>query len=245
MPFTLDFSAEALTSTVCGGDDPFTAPPGRPGLPVTANGGPGNDSLTGAEEADSFFGGTGNDTLTGGPGSDVLDGQDGDDQLRARDGQGDLVRGGAGTDSAEIDALTVELVDGVETIDATPPPPAPDTTALLPTLGHIKVVRSHGHLIARGPVVPRGRDRRLSDDGDAHDWQDDSTRSSACNARPRVEERESPWRAEPHAVDPPRRWRRHARPARHGLDPRADRNPRRSRKLAAVRRVAAIRNRNQ
>src|SRR6476646_6714911 len=49
-------------------------------------------------------------------------------------------------------AATVDAVDGVETIDATPPPPAPDTTALLPTLGHIKVVRSHGHLIARVPL---------------------------------------------------------------------------------------------
>ena len=152
VPFTVDFDAETLTVNGGGGDDQLTVSPGLPGLPVTANGGSDNDSLTGAEEADSLVGGTGNDTLTGGGGSDLLDGQDGDDHVLARDGRGDLVRGGAGNDSAQTDALTVDAVDGIEAIDATPPPPAPDTTALLPTLGHIKVVRSHGHLIARVPL---------------------------------------------------------------------------------------------
>ena len=152
VPFTVDFAAEALAVNGGGGDDQLTVSPGLPGLLVTADGGSGNDLLSGADEADSFVGGAGNDTLTGGGGSDLLDGQDGDDRLLARDGHGDLVRGGTGTDSAQTDALTVDAVDGVETIDATPPPPAPDTKALLPTLGHITVVRSHGHLIARIPL---------------------------------------------------------------------------------------------
>ena len=152
VPFTVDFAAEALAVSGGGGDDQLTVSPGLPGLLVTADGGSGNDLLSGADEADSFVGGAGNDTLTGGGGSDLLDGQDGDDRLLARDGHGDLVRGGTGTDSAQTDALTVDAVDGVETIDATPPPPAPDTKALLPTLGHITVVRSHGHLIARIPL---------------------------------------------------------------------------------------------
>jgi Ca2+-binding RTX toxin-like protein len=152
VPFTVDFVAEALTVNAGGGDDQLTVSPGLPGLLVTADGGPGNDSLTGAEEADSLVGGAGNDSLNGGGGSDLLDGQDGDDRLLARDGHGDLVRGGTGNDSAQTDALTVDAVDGVETIDATPPPPAPDTKALLPTLGHITVVRSHGRRIARVPL---------------------------------------------------------------------------------------------
>jgi Ca2+-binding RTX toxin-like protein len=152
VPFTVDFAAEALTVSGGGGDDQFTVSPGLAGLLVTADGESGNDSLSGSEEADSFLGGDGNDTLTGGAGSDLLDGQQGDDRLLARDGHGDLVRGGTGNDSAQTDALTVDAVDGVETIDATPPPPAPDTRALLPTLGHITVVRSHGHLIARVPL---------------------------------------------------------------------------------------------
>lgn len=152
VPFTVDFAAEALTVTGGGGDDQLTVSPGLPGLLVTADGGSGNDSLTGAEEADSLVGGAGNDTLTGGAGSDLLDGQDGDDRLLARDGHGDLVRGGAGNDSAQTDARTVDAVDGIERIDATPPPPDPDTRALLPTLGHITVVRNHGYLVARVPL---------------------------------------------------------------------------------------------
>ena len=152
VPFTVDFAAEALAVNGGGGGDQLTVSPGLPGLLVNADGGSGNDLLSGADEADSFVGGAGNDTLTGGGGSDLLDGQDGDDRLLARDGHGDLVRGGTGTDSAQTDALTVDAVDGVETIDATPQPPAPDTKALLPTLGHITVVRSHGHLIARIPL---------------------------------------------------------------------------------------------
>ena len=152
VPFTVDFAAEALTVNGGGGDDQFTVAPGLASLLVAADGESGNDSLSGSEEADSFLGGDGNDTLTGGAGSDLLDGQQGDDRLLARDGHGDLVRGGTGNDSAQTDALTVDAVDGVETIDATPPPPAPDTRALLPTLGHIAVVRSHGHLVARAPL---------------------------------------------------------------------------------------------
>jgi Ca2+-binding RTX toxin-like protein len=153
VPFTVDFTAETLAVTGGGGDDRLTVSPGLPGLLVTADGGPGNDSLTGAEEADSLAGGAGNDTLNGGGGSDLLDGQDGDDRLLARDGRGDLVRGGTGNDSAQTDARTIDVVDGVEAIDATPPPPDPDTRALLPNLGHITVVRSHGQLVARVPLA--------------------------------------------------------------------------------------------
>ena len=91
-------------------------------LQVAADGGPGNDELSGGDEVDSFFGGSGNDMLTGGGGSDLLDGNEGEDQLFARDGTGDLVRGGAGTDSAQTDQVTVDAIDGVETLDATPAP---------------------------------------------------------------------------------------------------------------------------
>jgi Ca2+-binding RTX toxin-like protein len=133
VPFTLDIgSSEALDVRGAGGDDTLVAQPGTGALmAVTADGGAGNDALTGADEADSFFGGSGNDTLTGGPGADLLDGQDGDDKLNSRDGQSDLVRGGAGTDSAQTDALGVDVWDGVENVDApvVVTPPAPDTTA--------------------------------------------------------------------------------------------------------------------
>jgi hypothetical protein len=148
VPFTVDFTAEALTVNGAGGDDQLTVSPGLPGLLVNADGGSGNDSLTGAEEADTLVGGAGNDTLNGGGGSDLLDGQEGNDRMLARDGKGDLVRGGTGNDSAQTDALTVDAVDGVETIDATPAPVS-DSRALVPTLGKIRVVRSRGRRVAR------------------------------------------------------------------------------------------------
>ena len=151
VPFTVDFTAEALTVNGEGGDDQLAVAPGLAGLLVTADGDSGNDSLTGAEEPDSFVGGSGADTLNGGGGSDLLDGQDGDDRLLARDGRGDLVRGGTGNDSAQTDALTVDAVDGVETVDATPAP-VTDSRALVPALGQIRVVRSHGRRIARVPL---------------------------------------------------------------------------------------------
>src|SRR5215217_6338034 len=134
--FSLDIgSAEALDLRALAGDDTFTASPGLGALlAVLADGGAGNDTLTGAEETDTFLAGSGNDTLTGGEGPDLLDGQDGDDTLRARDGQSDMVRGGPGTDSAQTDTFGVDVVNTVESVDATPapvvtPPPAADTTA--------------------------------------------------------------------------------------------------------------------
>src|SRR5215218_6008244 len=130
VPFTLDVSAEALDLRGLGGDDTFTAAAGTGALlAVTADGGSGNDTLTGADEADTFAGGSGNDSLTGGAGPDSLDGQDGNDALAARDGQGDLVRGGAGTDSAQTDQPGVDVVDGVESVDALPAATPADNTA--------------------------------------------------------------------------------------------------------------------
>ena len=114
-PFTLDIAtSETFAINGLGGDDTLLVKPGVQ-MAVQANGGDGNDSLTGAEEQDTFFGGVGNDTLNGGGGNDLLDGQDGDDTLLARDGHGDLVRGGTGTDSAEIDKF--DIVTDVEKVD--------------------------------------------------------------------------------------------------------------------------------
>ena len=230
MPFTVDFTAEALTVNGEGGDDQLTVSPGLPGLLVTADGGSGNDSLTGAEEADSLFGGAGNDTLNGGGGSDLLDGQEGDDRLLARDGHGDLVRGGTGNDSAQTDALTVDAVDGVETIDATPAPVS-DSSALVPTLGHIRVVRSHGRLVARVPLsCPAAETGGCQTTVTLTTAKTVRLRRVRASGRPRVAQREPPRRAARHAVDPPRHRRRRARPARQALDACADRDPRRGRK---------------
>jgi Ca2+-binding RTX toxin-like protein len=120
--FSLDIAtSEVLALNTFGGNDTFVAQPGVP-LAVVADGGDGTDTLTGAGEPDSFFGGVGNDTITGGSGPDLLDGQDGDDNLRARDNAGDLVRGGLGTDAAQVDR--VDVVSDVESVDAPAPAPA-------------------------------------------------------------------------------------------------------------------------
>jgi Ca2+-binding RTX toxin-like protein len=84
-------------------------------------GGAGNDVLTGGSGADQLFGQSGNDTLLGkggfdllfgGAGNDVLTGGDGDDQMFGQGGNDriiwnpgddtDLVEGGAGIDTAEV-----------------------------------------------------------------------------------------------------------------------------------------------
>jgi Ca2+-binding RTX toxin-like protein len=139
---------EATSINGGGGDDVFTVSAGLGDLSVNSDGGAGNDKLTGAEEADSFFGGSGDDTITAGKGRDVADGQDGADRLLTRDGVGDVVRGGAGTDSAQTDAITLDSVDGVENLDAL----RSGGKGVLPRLGKVKVVKSGKKLVAKVPV---------------------------------------------------------------------------------------------
>jgi Ca2+-binding RTX toxin-like protein len=170
VPFTLEIAPdnEVLAFNGGGGNDTFKVADEKSAMTVAADGGAGDDELSGADEVDSFFGGPGNDLLTGGAGSDLLDGQEGDDRMSARDGAGDLVRGGSGTDSAQTDQITVDAVDGVETLEATPapvptagPPPtlppkpqaSGNNSALLPMVGRFAVTHSHGKLIARAPVT--------------------------------------------------------------------------------------------
>jgi Ca2+-binding RTX toxin-like protein len=116
-PFTLDVaSSEVFELNTFGGNDTLTTGPGLGALiAVTVDAGSGDDNMVGGDEADTFFGGLGNDTLDTGAGADAADGQDGNDTLITRDGAPDLARGGAGTDSAKVDA--VDAVDGVETLD--------------------------------------------------------------------------------------------------------------------------------
>jgi Ca2+-binding RTX toxin-like protein len=150
-----------------GGNDRFTVSAGL-GLFAEALGEEGDDMLVGAEGFERFTGGPGADTLLGGDGpdlllgnagEDVIDGEEGDDSLRSRDQERDVVRGGAGEDTAMTDELTRDTVTDVEHLDAlpTPPPPPPppppsrpaDTEALLPSLSGIKVTRSGRKLIAQ------------------------------------------------------------------------------------------------
>jgi Ca2+-binding RTX toxin-like protein len=86
------------------GDDRIDA--ARVSIPVTINGGNGNDTLVGGSGADNLSGGNGNDALFGGPGIDVFHGDEGADTLTATDGLADaLVDGGGGNDSIRKDRI--------------------------------------------------------------------------------------------------------------------------------------------
>jgi Ca2+-binding RTX toxin-like protein len=168
-PFTLTLPVggeafEEVTVATRAGNDTLVVSPGLGGL-VLADGGPGSDSLLGSEESDTF---------SGGSGADLLDGSGGSDRLLARDQEADVVHGGAGDDRAQTDALTLDVVDGVERIDEAPPlppneppqppqvqppgpvppptPPAADRVALLPKLGKVAVAASGKKLVAKVPV---------------------------------------------------------------------------------------------
>ena len=174
------FANEAISVNGVGGNDELVVSPGLPQLAVTADGGPGTDKLTGAEEEDGFVGGPGNDTLDLGGGSDIadgeggedqLDGGDGEDRLMSRDETPDVVHGGPGVDSAQTDPVTVDQVDGVENLDTGQPPleeppgqeqpnqppagarpAAADTSATLPAIGPVALAKSGKRLIAKVPI---------------------------------------------------------------------------------------------
>ena len=63
----------------------------------------GRDTLLGRRGADCLRGGSGADRLVGGGGGDQLSGGPGSDRLLARDGRRDVIRCGAGRDSARVD----------------------------------------------------------------------------------------------------------------------------------------------
>jgi Ca2+-binding RTX toxin-like protein len=149
--FSLDMDTEVMALSSFGGDDSLNAAPGLAGrLSIVVDAGSGNDALNGGDEVDTFLAGPGDDAVDGGAGADLLDGQDGNDRLLARDGVAEGVRGGAGTDSAQVDAN--DAVDGVESVDA---PPAADTKALaaVVTQGKVKLLRRNGQLVARLKVA--------------------------------------------------------------------------------------------
>jgi len=71
-----------LTVNTLGGDDVVDASELSAGaIPLTANGGDGDDVLIGSAGNDTLTGGAGDDVLIGGPGLDNLDGGTGDDIL--------------------------------------------------------------------------------------------------------------------------------------------------------------------
>jgi len=76
------------------------------------NGGAGNDTLRGNDQANSLVGGAGNDTIEGGAGDDTLSGGAGSDTLLSRDTVHDSDDCGAGSDRVQADPI--DTVTGCE-----------------------------------------------------------------------------------------------------------------------------------
>ncbi len=89
------------TVTADGGDGNDVLTGAATGVNLILIGGAGDDVLTGGRGNDVLDGGLGNDTLSGGKGLDVLDGGDGDDTLDdgVKDGKQDVLIGGTGADT--------------------------------------------------------------------------------------------------------------------------------------------------
>jgi hypothetical protein len=90
------------------------------GVPSTIDGGPGADTIFGADAKDTIFGGSGadllkgddgNDLMNGGPGSDTIEGNGGNDRMSIADGERDDVRCGGG------DRDVVAFPDPVDRLD--------------------------------------------------------------------------------------------------------------------------------
>jgi hypothetical protein len=84
-----------------------------------AEGGSGDDMLTGGETPDALLGGAGDDRLTGGGGADALFAGAGDDTLEARDAVADAVDCGAGTDGGHGDPE--DRLEGCENVEVVRP----------------------------------------------------------------------------------------------------------------------------
>jgi Ca2+-binding RTX toxin-like protein len=78
-------------------------------LPMTVEGGLGDDTITGSPVADVLNGGDGNDVIDGGDGEDVISGGFGDDHITGGRGN-DTIRGNAGKD-------VIDGGDGADDID--------------------------------------------------------------------------------------------------------------------------------
>ena len=120
--------ANVTKVVVNGGDGNDAIDLSRLFVNATANGGIGNDTITGTPGNDVLNGEAGDDVLNGGPGDDVLLGGDGDDTLTGGDGV-DTFHGESGNDSLDaVDGIADALLDpggGRTSSTATASTPAP------------------------------------------------------------------------------------------------------------------------
>ncbi|UUY05701.1 hypothetical protein LRS13_09325 [Svornostia abyssi] len=86
------------------------------GIPVTVDGGTGDDMLRGAafgEISETLIGGAGNDKITGGAADDVLRGGEGDDELEGQAGS-DQLFGEGGNDKLRGDGYRDQFADVID-----------------------------------------------------------------------------------------------------------------------------------
>jgi Ca2+-binding RTX toxin-like protein len=113
-PFNIDIgTAERLDLNMSGGDDKVTADPGLGALALDVDGGDGNDTIDGSENADLLSGGNGNDRITpdDNPANtrDDARGDAGDDTMIWNGGDDDdLNEGGDGFDTVEVNGAPVD-----------------------------------------------------------------------------------------------------------------------------------------
>jgi Ca2+-binding RTX toxin-like protein len=98
-----------------GGDDVINASSLGTGIPLTENGGDGNDVLLGGAGNDTLLGGAGDDVLIGGAGQDVLDGGTGNNIL-IQDGATPLASFAAAS-AAPTSIQSPQLLDGTASSD--------------------------------------------------------------------------------------------------------------------------------
>ncbi len=111
-------SAASVVVSLADGNDSFTADgAGSYVTTVSADGGPGDDTITGGSAGDVLRGGDGNDTLGGSSGEDQVFGEAGADTVRGHAGA-DTVSGGPGLDLIEGDGQGIYGNGGSDTIDS-------------------------------------------------------------------------------------------------------------------------------
>jgi Ca2+-binding RTX toxin-like protein len=109
-PFAIDIgTSETLVLNANGGDDSFAATGNLAALiAITADGGAGNDTLSGSNGVDRLRGGDGNDLVDGNQGNDVALLGAGDDTFQWDPGDGsDVVEGQSGTDAMAFNGANV------------------------------------------------------------------------------------------------------------------------------------------
>jgi hypothetical protein len=94
-------AAQGISADLAAGNDKLT--PLAVAVPITAAGGPGDDTLTGGAAADVLAGGSESDTLSGGAGVDEYFGETGGDIIVSRDGAAERIACGAGDDRVDND----------------------------------------------------------------------------------------------------------------------------------------------